>query len=118
MFDACLLCPRKQTSFRRGLDIRFSPEIKHGGGERRLACLDQEACVDALEIVPHMALPCSLNMVSAPEIFERSSAQLRVSGRVLDVGMAQPQLQPSSIVAGIGQEVPASVAQHMRVQVG
>ena len=68
--------------------------------------------------VPQIAPPCTLNVVSAPEVFERSSAQLRVSGRVLDVGMAQPQLQPSSIVAGIGQEVPASVAQHMRVQVG
>jgi hypothetical protein len=37
--------------------------------------------------VPQMAPP------SAPEAFERSSAQLRVSGGVLDVGMAQPKLQ-------------------------
>ena len=68
--------------------------------------------------VPQMAPPCRLNIVSAPEVFERSSAQLRVSGGVLDVGMPQPKLQPPGIMAGIGQEVSASVAQHVRVQVG
>ena len=35
MFDAS----RKQTSFRRGLDIHFSPELKHGGGKRRSGML-------------------------------------------------------------------------------
>ena len=69
-------------------------------------------CVDAAGRVPQMAPP------SAPEVFERSSAQLRVSGGVLDVGMPQPKLQPPGIMAGIGQEVSASVAQHVRVQVG
>jgi hypothetical protein len=61
--------------------------------------------------VPQMAPP------SAPEAFERSSAQLRVSGGVLDVGMAQPKLQPPGIMACVSQEMPASVTQNVRMQV-
>jgi hypothetical protein len=30
--------PRKRTSFQRGFDIRFGPEIKHGGGKRGAIC--------------------------------------------------------------------------------
>src|SRR5262249_35305499 len=62
--------------------------------------------------------PPSLLVVSAPEVFERSSAQLRVSGGVLDVGMPQPKLQPPGVMAGISQEMSASVTQHVRVQLG
>ena len=81
-------------------------------------CLRQCAYEEFLGRHHAISIMQSQYIVSAPEVFERSSAQLRVSGRVLDVGMAQPQLQASGVVAGIGQEVPASVAQHMRVQVG
>ena len=48
---------------------------------------------------------------------EKPSAQLRVSGGVFDVGMAQPKLQPSGVMAGISQEMPACVPQHMRMHV-
>src|SRR6516165_3477409 len=64
-----------------------------------------------------MAPPCNLNIVSAPEVLERSSAQLRVSGGVLDIGVAQPKLQPPSVVAGISQEVAGSVPQLVRMAV-
>jgi hypothetical protein len=36
--------------------------------------------------------PCSLNIVSAPKVFERSSTQLGVRGSALDVGVTEPQL--------------------------
>jgi hypothetical protein len=52
---------------------------------------------------------------SAPEIFERRRAQLRVSGRVLDRSMADPVLNAPRVVAGVGQGVAAGVAQHVSV---
>ena len=39
-----------------------------------------------------MALPGSLNMVLAPKVFERSGTQLRISGRVPNVGVTEPIL--------------------------
>src|SRR5262249_61230796 len=67
--------------------------------------------------VPQVDVPSEANVVSAPEAFEGSSAQLRVRGGVLDVGVAEPKLQPSGIMAGIGQEMPACMAQHVRMRV-
>jgi hypothetical protein len=59
------------------------------------------------QMAPHQYI------ASAPKVFERPSAQLRVSGGVLDVGVAQPKLQPSGVVTRIGQQVPAGVSQLM-----
>ena len=36
---------------------------------------------------------------------------------MLDVGVAEPKLQPPGVMAGIGQKVSASVSQHVRVHV-
>jgi hypothetical protein len=46
-----------------------------------------------------------------PEVLERRRAQLRVARRVLDRSMAEPILNASRVVAGIGQ----GMAQRVRV---
>src|SRR5262249_861697 len=50
----------------------------------------------------------------APEVFEPVRRQLGVPDHVLDVLVAEPCLQRSRVVPGIGQGVPAGVAQHVR----
>jgi hypothetical protein len=52
-----------------------------------------------------------------PEVAERLGAQFAVASRVLDVAVAKPELQPSCIVARIGQQMPGCVPEHVGVAV-
>jgi hypothetical protein len=47
---------------------------------------------------------------SPPEVLERRRAQLRVARRVLDRPVAEPVLNVSRVVAGVGQGVAAGSA--------
>src|SRR5215831_2760366 len=51
----------------------------------------------------------------SPEVLEPVRGQLGVAHRVLDVLMTEPGLQRPGVVAGVGQRVAATVAQHVRV---
>jgi len=53
--------------------------------------------------------------MSAPEILKAGRAQFGISNCVLDVLVAQVRLQGAGVVSSVGQRVPASMPQHVRV---
>jgi len=84
-------------------------------------CLARVALRHANEVVQlahgQLALSFPFLLLHFQKVFEGLCAEFAVVRSVFDVRMAKPQLKSARVMASVGQEMPASVAQHVRISV-
>ena len=97
----------------RGDGAATSAEKTHSAFQLRPSLI---RCTAAVSQSSHSARGETVQAIAAlrlfPELFKRTRTQFAVMGRVLDVHVTKPQLQPPRIVARIREQMPARVPQH------